>query len=61
VSAVLDAVREAAQARDAADSDFRRLLREAHGEGHSLAEIGRAAGLTKQGVRWLIRREESTT
>ena len=61
MSAVLDAVREAAARRTWADQEFRKLLREAHGEGHSLAEIGRAAGLTKQGVRWLIRREEIKT
>jgi DNA-directed RNA polymerase specialized sigma24 family protein len=54
-------VRDAAARRQDAESDFRRLLVEARDEGYSLSEIARACGLTKQGVRWIIRREETKT
>ena len=57
MSALLDAVRDAAENRASAESEFRSLLVQAQAGGHSLSEIGRACGLTKQGVRWIIRRE----
>lgn len=58
MSALLDAVREAADAREDAEHAFRAALREARAE-HSLREIAHAAGLTAPGVRYLLMREES--
>lgn len=64
MSALLDAVTQARELRDAAgadweraDAEFRRSLARAH-EQHSLREIGRAAGLTFAGVRYLIQHAE---
>ena len=63
MSALLDAVTQARELRDAAgadweraDREFRRSLARA-AEEHSLREIGRAAGLTFTGVRYLIQHE----
>jgi len=49
--------REALVLRDLADRNFREALVRAQREGHSLSELGRAAGLTRAGVAYLLRRE----
>jgi hypothetical protein len=59
MSALLDAVAEAADRRADAEAEFRETLRAARSE-HSLSEIGRAAQLTPQGVRYLLKRGERT-
>jgi len=57
VSAFLEAVQHARNLRDLADRSFREALVRAKQEGHSLSELGRAAGLTRAGVAYLLRRE----
>jgi hypothetical protein len=57
VSAFLEAVQHARELRDAAARNFRDALVRAKQEGHSLSELGRAAGLTRAGVAYLLRRE----
>lgn len=54
MSYLLDAVREARELRDAADREWIRALRRASEGGHSLREIGDAAGLGKTGVRYYL-------
>lgn len=63
MSARLETVQEAAELRRDAETEFRRALvnaaeRDPHtGKPyHTLSEIGRAAGLTKPGCAYLIRR-----
>lgn len=56
MSVLLDAVQEARELRDVADREFRKALTRAS-EQHSLREIGRAAGLSFAGVRFILRRE----
>lgn len=58
MSYLLDAVREARELRDAADREWVRALRRASEAGHSLREIGEAAGLGKTGVRYYLNRPE---
>jgi hypothetical protein len=57
VSAFLEAVQHARHLRDLAEQGFRETLVRAKQEGHSLSELGRAAGLTRAGVQYLLRRE----
>lgn len=57
MSALLDAVEIARERRDAAEQAFRETVRRAR-ESHSLAQIGRAAGMTKNGVRWITGEDE---
>lgn len=54
--ALLEMVLEASERRQAAESDYRTALMQASAAGHSLAEIGRAAGLSRAGVAYLLRR-----
>ena len=61
MSALLQACREARELRDEAERQFRLALRRA-ASAHTLREIGRAAGMSFNGVRYLIhnpRREEN--
>ena len=53
MSKLLSAVTRAANRRTAADEGYRAAIRAAR-TSHTLEEIGRAAGLTKQGVRYLL-------
>ena len=57
MSAFLEAVSSARKLRDLANRSFREALIRAKEEGHSLSELGRAAGLTRAGVAYLLRRE----
>lgn len=50
----LAAVTRTAKRRATAEQDFRAAIQAARDARHTLAEIGQAAGLTKQGVRWLL-------
>lgn len=47
-------VTRTARRRRRAETDFRNAIAQAREARHTLAEIGDAAGLTKQGVRWLL-------
>lgn len=53
MSKLLTDVRRAASARTNADTKYREAIAAARDQ-HTLEEIGRAAGLTKQGVRYLL-------
>lgn len=53
MSSLLAAVRRATKTRADADSKYRAAIAAAR-QNHTLEEIGRAAGLTKQGVRYLL-------
>jgi hypothetical protein len=53
MSKLLSAVTRAATRRADADLAYRQAIAAARPE-HTLEEIGRAAGLTKQGVRYLL-------
>ena len=53
MSRLLSAVRRAAHRRQAAEMAYRRAIVEAREE-HTLEAIGQAAGLTKNGVRYLL-------
>lgn len=57
MSSFLEAVSHARKLRDSAERGFRSALVRAKSEGHSLSELGRAAGLTRAGVAYLLRRE----
>lgn len=50
----LATVTRTARRRARAETDFRAAVHAARAARHTLAEIGAAAGLTKQGVRWLL-------
>lgn len=52
---LLEAVTEARRARDEAERRFRRALRLA-AEVHSLRKIGEAAGMSFNGIRYLLLR-----
>jgi DNA-directed RNA polymerase specialized sigma24 family protein len=58
VSALLDIVSEARELMQAAQDEYQKAVRRARAGGHSLQEIGRAAGITKQSVSKALRREE---
>lgn len=51
----LAVVRETARARIEAEERFQRSLRRARAKGCSLADIGDAAGLTRQTIHYLLR------
>lgn len=51
---LLRAVRDHAAMRRAVDADFREAVRRAR-ERHTLAAIGEAAGMTRQGIHSLLR------
>lgn len=53
MSRLLSAVARAAARRTASDEAYRAAIQAAR-QAHTLEEIGRAAGLTKQGVRYLL-------
>jgi hypothetical protein len=53
MSRLLSTVTRAARKRAQADADYRAAIAAAR-NGHTLEEIGQAAGLTKQGVRYLL-------
>lgn len=53
MSKLLSAVARAARKRAQADQAYRAAIRAARPT-HTLDEIGRAAGLTRQGVRYLL-------
>lgn len=53
MSRLLSAVTRAANRRTDADRAYRQAIEAARSQ-HTLEEIGRAAGLTKQGVRYLL-------
>lgn len=50
----LATVKRAAQQRLRADQAYRAAITAARDAGHTLPEIGEAAGITKQGVRYLL-------
>jgi hypothetical protein len=54
MSAALDAVAAARAYKSAAEMDYLDAMLTAHQKGHSFAEIGRAAGVSRQAVRELI-------
>lgn len=51
---VLEAVTRATRKRAAADKAYRAAMHTARDAGHTLAEIGRAAGITDRGVWYLL-------
>lgn len=55
MSRTLSAVARAAKARHDAYARYRNAIQEAHAEGHTLAEIGKAAGIGVSGVSYLVR------
>ena len=55
MSKTLAAVTRATRARVDADERFRNAIRAASEAGHSLSEIGKASGLTRNGVRYVIK------
>ena len=63
MSAALSAVKHAARKRVSAETVYRDSIRAAREAGHTLEAIGQAAGLTKNGVRYLLnpdpRKEQS--
>ena len=56
MSALLDAITQAREARDAAQAHYREVVRKAR-EHHSLSELARAAGITRSGVQHLLRKD----
>lgn len=54
MSRALSAVTRAANRRATTDHDYRAAIREAREAGHTLDEIAGAAGLTRQGVWYLL-------
>ena len=54
MSALLSAIRRATTRRDTADQAYRAAIRAAREAGHTLDEIGKAAGITRQGARYLL-------
>lgn len=54
MSATLEAVARARDARLTSEEAFRAKLAKAHARGHSWAEIGEVAGLSPSGVRYLV-------
>jgi hypothetical protein len=54
LSAELERVRRASLARRLAETEYRVSLRLARAAGASYSQLGRAAGLTKQGARKLV-------
>jgi predicted transcriptional regulator len=51
MSRLLAAVTRAANRRTTADETYRAAIRAARDAGHTMTEIGQAAGITKQAVR----------
>jgi hypothetical protein len=54
VSRLLAAVTRATTRRTDADRAYRAAIHAAHQAGHTMEEIGRAAGITRQGVGYLL-------
>lgn len=54
MSKLLTMVARAAAQRTASDEAYRAAIQAARDAGHTFPEIGKAAGLTKQGVRYLL-------
>lgn len=54
MSRLLSAVTRATQRARTAEQARLQAMRAAREAGHNMTEIGRAAGLTKQGVRYLL-------
>ena len=57
MSALLDIVAEARELREAAEANFAKAIVRARAGRHTLEEIGRAAGLKKAGIAYILRRE----
>jgi hypothetical protein len=54
MSRLLSAVARAASRRQTADHAYRDAIQAARDAGHTMPEIGKAAGITKQAVQWLL-------
>ena len=54
MSKTLATVTRATRQRVDAEARYRAAIRAASDAGHSLSEIGKAAGLTRNGVRYLL-------
>lgn len=50
----LEAVARATRARQRAETAYRAAIDHAHQAGHTLREISEAAGITREGVRYLV-------
>lgn len=61
MSALLDIVAEARELREAAEREWRNAIVRARAGKHTLEEIGRAAGLKKAGVAYILKRERGET
>lgn len=57
MSALLDIVAEARELRESAEANFAKAIVRARAGKHTLEEIGRAAGLKKAGVAYILKRE----
>lgn len=57
MTALLEILQEARDLRDAAEREFRLALKRA-AELHTLRELASVTGLTRQGVHWLLKREQ---
>lgn len=55
---LLEIVSEARELRDAAEREWRNAIVRARAGRHTLEEIGRAAGLKKAGVAYVLKREK---
>lgn len=55
MSVLLDVVTEARELRDRAEHEFRTALVRAKAH-HSLAELARAAGMSRPGIQYILRR-----
>jgi biotin operon repressor len=56
---ILDQLRDLAEQRQTTEHEFRRLLLEARNAGHSLAEIARAVGCSRQAIWYLTQKERT--
>ena len=54
MSAILSTVRRAANRRQDAETAYRAAVRAAREAGHTLEEIGKAAGISKHGAHYLL-------
>ena len=54
MSSLLSAIRRASSRRDKAYEAYVAAVRAAREAGHTLDEIGKAAGITRQGARYLL-------
>jgi len=54
---IMRQLRQVVRRLDGAQAERDRLIREAHAQGASLRQIAAAAGLTHQGVSWIVNRD----